>query len=220
MAYTDEDLIRISGIQKYLYCPRQWALSNVEWQWEDNYLTEGGNRVHKRAHDSDLHEKRGNLIVTRGLAVRSYEIGIIGKCDVVEFKKDESGVFLPQYGDYFKIEPVEYKRGIEKLEEYDRAQTVAQVMCLEEMLCCEIPSFSIYYASQHKREEYEMTEELRSLVRKSFSEMHVLAERGYTPKVKKSKKCNNCSLKNICLPEMFKTMNAKQYILRNLEEQE
>ena len=53
-----------------------------------------------------------------------------------------------------------------------------------------------------------------------FREMHQYSERGYTPRVRKSKACNSCSLKEICLPKLEKTISVSNYIARALEEDE
>ena len=45
-----------------------------------------------------------------------------------------------------------------------------------------------------------------------FCQMHQLYDKRYTPKVKWSKSCNACSLKDICLPKLGKTPNVKEYI--------
>lgn len=57
---------------------------------------------------------------------------------MVEFICDPLGVPLAgEEGTYLPF-PVEYKRGKPKRNDSDHAQLVAQVMCLEEMLVCEI----------------------------------------------------------------------------------
>ena len=60
----------------------------------------------------------------------------------------------------------------------------------------------------------EISERLINVV----NEMHRLYDRRYTPKVKKSKQCNACSLKEICLPKLSKTENVHSYIKKNLKE--
>ena len=57
-------------------------------------------------------------------------------------------------------------------------------MCLEEMLCCEIPRGALYYGEPRRRSEVEFTPELRQEVRTLIAEMHELYARGRTPRVK------------------------------------
>ena len=68
-----------------------------------------------------------------------------------------------------------------------------------------------------RREYVEITEALREECRRLLEEMHQLYARGYTPKVKKAKKCEACSLKEICLPKLERSRNVAQYISGYLE---
>lgn len=36
--YSEEDMLPLSGIQHYAFCPQQWALIHVEQLWSDNHL--------------------------------------------------------------------------------------------------------------------------------------------------------------------------------------
>lgn len=87
----DDDL-QISGIQHFNFCRRQWALIHVEQEWADNYFTIDGNILHERVDDPKFTEKRGNIIESRALPVRSEKYGLSGRCDMVEFHLSEDGV--------------------------------------------------------------------------------------------------------------------------------
>ena len=215
--YREEDFLMLSGIQHYAFCPRQWAMIHIEQQWEENYYTVDGKIMHTNAHDKEFTEKRGDIIITRGLAIHSRELGISGACDVVEFHKQEQGVFLSQYGGSYIPIPVEYKRGKPKEHQADELQLCAQAMCLEEMLVCEIPKGYLYYGETKKRQEVYFTKELREKVIEYFTKMHELFQKQYTPKVKKTKRCQSCSLKNLCLPVIEKTVSVKTYLKKNME---
>ena len=52
-----------------------------------------------------------------------------------------------------------------------------------------------------------------------LAEMHQYYERGYTPKVKATKSCNACSLKDLCLPRLMKTRKVSEYIKNALREE-
>ena len=62
------------------------------------------------------------------------------------------------------------------------------------------------------------TPELRDQVRSILAEMHELYRRGYTPKVKLSKSCNACSLKELCLPRLMKSRSVNAYLQAAMEE--
>jgi len=63
----------------------------------------------------------------------------------------------------------------------------------------------------------EITDALRDECRKLLEEMHQLYARGYTPRVKKTKKCEACSLREICLPKLESGKNVAQYISGHME---
>ena len=64
----------------------------------------------------------------------------------------------------------------------------------------------------------EINEELREKTQLILQEMHDLFRKGHTPKVKRTKSCNACSLKNICLPVLCGRKKASAYIDMHLEE--
>lgn len=90
-------------------------------------------------------------------------------------------------------------------------------MCLEEMLCCAIPEGALYYGETRRRLRISFTEELRQEVRDALKEMHELYRRGYTPKVKPTKACGACSLKELCLPKLMGRSSVAKYLADALE---
>ena len=71
--YDEQDLLQLSGLQHFSFYRRQWALIHVEKQWEENYRTVDGKFMHQKAHDRNASETRGDLLIIRGMSVRSYE---------------------------------------------------------------------------------------------------------------------------------------------------
>jgi len=194
-------------------------LIHIEQQWEENLRTVEGNLLHKNAHNSLMSEKRGDVIISRGLPIHSRILGISGECDVVEFhRNDEAGISLfGRVGKYLPI-PVEYKHGEPKKDDVDILQLTAQAICLEEMLCCEINTGYIFYEEIKHRVTVEITIELRKKTQELFLEMHQMYQLRYTPKVKRTKACNACSLKDLCLPMLNKNKSVKEYINQFVEE--
>ena len=139
-------------------------------------------------------------------------MGVSGECDVVEFHKVKDGISIAGREGSYSVIPVEYKRGKPKTDDSDILQVAAQALCLEEMLCCVIPYGYIYYGETRRRTKVEFTDEVREKVTSSFREMHKYYEQRYTPKVKTGKKCNACSLKDICLPVLNKKKTVAGYI--------
>ncbi len=216
--YTEDEYLMLSGIQHFIFCRRQWALIHIEQQWEENYRTADGQVMHRNVHDAGFHEKRGDLVISRAMAVSSQRLGISGECDAVEFRKDSSGIEIFGLEGRYSVTPVEYKRGQPKEDPCDKMQLAAQAMCLEEMLCCRIDTGFLYYGETRRRLKVEINEQLRQDTENALREMHELFRKRYTPKVKCSKACNACSLKNICLPVLCSQKSAKDHILSMLEE--
>lgn len=218
MEYSQDDYLMISGIQHFKFCRRQWALIHVEQQWAENEHTVVGELMHKKAHDPYLIEKRNDVLIVRALPVSSRSIGISGECDIVEFHKCDEGIKLIGHRGLYSVYPVEYKKGKPKESDEEKLQLAAQAMCLEEMFLTQIPEGALYYGETRRREVVEFTEEIRNQVKSIFEEMHGYYERKYTPKVKTTKACLGCSLKDICLPKLMKTGSVKAYVSKMLED--
>lgn len=210
--YAEEDFLMLSGIQHFAFCRRQWAMIHIEQQWEENYRTTAGELMHKRAHDESAFEKRGDLLIIRGLRVFSHELGMSGQCDVVEFHREKDGITLFDYEGKWKIVPVEYKHGSPKENNADELQLCAQAICLEDMFQTKIPEGFLYYGETKRRTQVLFSEELREKVFNICCEMHNLFQKGYTPKSKYTKQCHACSLENLCLPGLQKTVDVRMYI--------
>ena len=218
MEYSQDDYLMISGIQHFKFCRRQWALIHVEQQWAENEHTVIGELMHKKAHDPYLTEKRKDILVVRDLPVSSRSMGVSGECDIVEFHKCEDGVKLYGHRGTYSLYPIEYKKGKPKESNEDELQLIAQAMCLEEMFSTKIAEGAIFYGETRRRQPIVFTDELRDEVKKIFGEMHDYYDRNYTPKVKTSKGCVSCSLKDICMPKIDESGSVKSYINKMLGE--
>lgn len=210
--YAEEDYLMLSGIQHFAFCKRQWALIHIEQQWAENYRTTAGELMHKKAHDEGAVEKRGDLLIVRGMRIASRELGFSGQCDVVEFHRSEKGIDLFGYEGKWDPVPIEYKHGSPKENNADELQLCAQAVCLEEMFQTSIVEGFLYYGENRRRSRVEFTEELRSQTLEIAGKMHEMFRRGHTPGVKTSKRCKSCSLENLCLPRLQKNMDAGAYI--------
>ena len=219
MEYDEEDYLSIAGLQHFAFCRRQWALAYIEMQWDENLRTAEGHILHDNAHDPFFSEKRVDRIISRGMAVFSRKLGVNGVCDVVEFRSSPKGVELAgREGKWLPV-PVEYKRGRPKENDADSLQLCCQAMCLEEMLLCDrIPKAYLYYGETARRTAVLLDKTLREKVEALLTEMHELYTRKYTPRVKPGKSCNACSLKNLCLPRLYRTSSAAEYVRKRLEE--
>lgn len=213
MRYDEEELLPLSGVQHLVFCERQAALIHVERAWADNALTVEGSHRHNRVHDmAPRRERHGDLIVARGLALHSFELGLSGAADVVEFHLVTSskpaeegglprGVRLPGISGLWAPFPIEYKRGRPKAHQADEAQLCAQALCLEEMLGVCLPGGALFYGKEQRRVGVVFDPELRAFTQGTARRFHELVERGETPAAIKGEKCESCSLVALCIPE-------------------
>lgn len=208
MSYAEDELIAISALQHLSFCPRQCALIHVERIWRENMLTAQGRVMHEKAH-SGLSETRGDVRISRSVALRSLELGITGVADVVEFHRQPDGSSIPF--------PVEYKLGQPKVGNCDRVQLCAQAICLESMLDVAIPCGALFYGRNHRREQVAFTPELRAETAEMCSQVHALIAAGVTPAPVYSKRCKSCSLFDICMPKKI-LVGARAYIKRHIKE--
>ena len=218
MEYKEEDFLQLSGLQHFKFCRRRWALIHIENQWAENYRTIDGEILHQNAHDTQFQESRGDRFITRGVSIYSGELGVSGQCDVLEYHRGSAGIPLPGRDGLWQPYPVEYKRGEPREDTGDSLQLCGQAMCLETMLCCDIPEGALYYGEIRRRERVAFTPELRAQVRQMLAQMHDLYKKGYTPKVKPTKSCNACSMKELCLPKLMKNRSVSAYLKAAMEE--
>lgn len=211
------DYLMMSGLQHFNFCRRQWALIHIEQLWKENVLTAEGRYDHRVCHDESRTEKRNDLIIMRGMRVVSHSLGLSGTCDVVEFHTSEDGIELDKYIGKWKPVPVEYKHGKSKTIDADRLQLCAQGIALEEMLVCKIEYGFLFYNTTRQREQVLFSDDLRNTVRQMAREMKEYYDRGWTPSVKKSRKCRSCSLKDLCLPEIEQRRNVEAYIEKYIQ---
>ncbi len=216
--FNEDDFLMISGIQHFAFCRRQWALIHIEQQWKENLHTVEGAILHEKVHDFPGSEKRKDTIISRGMPIFSRSLGAYGVCDVVEFRESKNGIKLFGRESLYLPTPIEYKKGKPKENNADDLQLCAQAICLEEMMLCEISEGFLFYGEIKHRQSVLFDNTLRDSVKSIFKEMHNMYDCGYTPKVKITKSCRACSLKDICMPKLCKNLSAASYINKRLEE--
>lgn len=231
--YTEDDLLPLSALQHLTFCERQCALIHIEGLWAENRLTVEGGHLHRKA-DEGADESRGDLRIARGVPLRSLRLGLIGKADVVEFRRIEgaghpahselsqakSGVayrFGDRIGRWMPF-PVEYKRGRPKRDRCDEVQLCAQALCLEEMLQAAIPAGALFYGKTRRRFKVAFDATLRAETESAAARLHELIASGVTPRAMREPKCDNCSLLQVCLPDALASgRSARRYLDRAID---
>jgi CRISPR-associated exonuclease Cas4 len=198
--YSEEDLLPLSKLADFVFCPRRVAFHLLECVWEENVFTAEGQNLHKKTHTADT-ENRPGIRIVRGLRIHSYRLGLIGQADVVEFHRADTGIPLPEAEGLWLPFPVEYKRGIQKERREYEIQLCAQALCIEEMLKAEIPCGALYYGQSKRRMEIDLSPALRQQTEDVARQLHELIDGRVTPTAKYEKKCGACSLYNRCMPK-------------------
>ena len=183
-----KDIIAISALNQFIFCPRRCALMHVEGIWSDNEHTAKGTILHKNADDSGYETDKGVKLL-RALPLFSRKLGLSGKADIVEQRGKE-------------IIPVEYKKGKRRQFENDDIQLCAQGLCLEEMFQTEVKRGFIYHAASRRRREVLLDEILRNETIKTIEAVRQLLQTETIPAAELKPRCEGCSLYGICLPKL------------------
>lgn len=187
--FTERDVVNISLLNQCAYCPRRCGLIHVEGVFADNIHTSRGSAEHERV-DRIAHETlHTGARVEYALPVWSERLGLIGKCDVVEFWPDGT------------IYPIEYKHGPKRKWLNDDLQVAAQAMCLEEMFSCDVPRGAIFHVASHRRREVVFDVALRDAVVGTVNEILSMSESRSLPPPVNDRRCKECSMREICQPE-------------------
>ena len=200
--YSESDLLPLSALQHLLFCERQCALIHLEGLWAENSLTVEGRHMHEKVdepHSGDVH---GSARIARGLSMRCFRLGLVGKADVVEFHTaPESGAVLKEAPGRWTPFPVEYKRGKPKKDRCDEVQLCAQALCLEEIFGVPVPEGALFYGRTRRRFSVHFDDALRRETEGASIRLRNLIETAVTPKASREQKCEHCSLVELCLPD-------------------
>lgn len=136
--------------------------------------------------------------IERALPVWSDRLGLIGKCDVVEFQNDGTPY------------PVEYKHGSKgkaaDVAACDELQLAAQALCLEDMTGHVVQEGALYYASSKRRKVVRISDALRAAVEDAASAVRAMLSSQQLPAPLpanlRATRCKNCSLRERCQPEL------------------
>jgi CRISPR-associated exonuclease Cas4 len=197
MQNDQSDPVMISALEHYAYCPRQCALIHVEQVWSENIYTMRGHDVHERVHEDSSHEV-GGVRLERSLPIWCRRLNLTGRADMVEFHGN-----VPY--------PVEYKSGRHRKGNPEVLQLCAQAICLEEMFGVSIEKGALFWHGSRERREIIFTNAMRQQVETVTLKVAEMLEMRITPPPVNDKRCEGCSLKESCMPEVVadKGRNSK-----------
>jgi len=200
--FPDEEIVLISAIEHYAYCPRQYALIHLEQVFEENVFTLQGSAQHARADETTTTYAEG-MRVEHALPLWSETYGLLGKADVVEFH------------DAGPVTPVEYKHGAKRQRVHDDLQLCAQALCLEEMLGTTIAAGAVFYHGSQHRREVPFTPALRAATVEAVAAIRALARAGCMPSPVRDARCTHCSLLDVCQPELLTEAEQASRVVRS-----
>ena len=154
-----------------------------------------GTLLHNQA-DTPGYETDGDATLLPALPPLSKKHALVGKADIVEMRGKQPT-------------PVEYKKGRKKQWGNDDIQLCAQALCLEEMFNTTIDMGFIFHAASKRRREVFFDDKLRSETLQTIESVRQLLERGIIPPTVLEPKCDGCSLRKICMPELTSTGSFK-----------
>lgn len=212
--FSEEQLLPISALQHFAFCPRRAALIFTEGQWADNQFTAEGTILHERADDATQSQNLADVRIERAVGLCSYRHGLTGKADVIEFHKtDQEHVF--------QLHIIEYKRGKPKhrLDLPFQIQLCGQALCIEDMLGYSVTRASIFYGKARHRKEVDLSDTLRSTTLATIEAIHALVASQKTPLPDyQPRKCRRCSLFELCLPHAPRPVaTASRYLQQLLQ---
>jgi CRISPR-associated exonuclease Cas4 len=172
--WPEDDIVLISALEHWSYCPRQCALIHVEQTHEEGASREHGARS------------------VRGMTLWSDRLGLHGKADVVEFSDGSPPVPFP----------VEHKSGKGASGGHDTIQLCAQALCLEEMFGVAVPAGAVAYHGSHRRRAVAFDVALRERTLATIAAVRRgIADTSLPPAVNDAR-CPACSLFDACLPDL------------------
>ncbi len=185
-SWDDADLVLVSALEHWSYCPRQCALIHLDQVWDENLYTLRGRHAHEKVDVPDV-ELREGVRIERALPIWSDRLGLVGKADVVEFHGD-----TPY--------PVEYKHGGRRRHEHDDLQLCAQALCLEEMTGRPLTRGAIFHHGSRRRREVVFDADLRARTEAVIAEVRDMLRNRRMPPPVNDARCDNCSLRESCMP--------------------
>jgi CRISPR-associated exonuclease Cas4 len=199
-------------------------LIHVEGIFTENRFTLEGRHVHERVDDASTRTEEGYR-VARAMPLVSRRLGVYGVADVVEFhpvaslvgsdrRADRPDAARPADAPY----PVEYKRGRRLHRLADQVQLCAQAMALEEMFGCDIPEGALFYDKSKRRLTVTFDAGLRETTCRAAQEFHRLVRERVTPAPVNDDRCDDCSLRDWCLPAVVAAPARVDRYLRQLAE--
>lgn len=196
-----EDYLPLAYLNAWEYCPRRFYFEYVLGEMADNEHIVLGRHLHRNINEETVIQE-GETRIHQQQWVWSDRLGISGVIDAVEECHGQ-------------LVPVEYKKGRMAKHLSDYFQLCAAALCLEERLGCCIAHGEIFYHANRRRQRVIFTSELRQATEDAISAALLAVSQSIPAPINHAKKCQACSLQEICLPFEVKALRAAQLVIRD-----
>lgn len=190
-----EDYLPLAYLNAWEYCPRRFYLEYVLGEMEDNEHIIMGRHLHRNIDEEGIVQEGGTRIY-RHQWVWSDRLQVNGIIDAVE---ERDGHLIP----------VEYKKGHMGKHLSDHFQLCAAGLCLEERTGRAIAHGEIFYHANRRRQKVEFTRQLRAATEQAIQAAHEAVKQAMPTPIDHPKKCQACSLQEICLPFEVKQLRCE-----------
>lgn len=219
----NENTINIRDIQHFMYCPRRYALININRDWQENAFVVKANLMHNSVH-SGKHQYSNNKKVAKS-SIDIYndlpEYDLYGITDCIDFVKSKDGIEIIGLKGKYEVQIIEYKPTAPKdvaFHETDAIQVFAQKVCADYIWNCNSKAF-LYYSNTKKRIELPFDTDFQKYddkLKEIISHIHDIKNTHKIPKRQKGQKCSGCSLSNVCFSKE-KKYSVKQLVIEMKE---
>lgn len=178
--FTDEELVHVSALNEYVYCPRRYYYQRYYDVMGTPYELVDGRSKH------DHTQRRGGWIQERYL--RSESLGLHGKVDLLE---TNDGV----------LTPIERKRAESRnYYDSDQVQLAGYCMLLEDAIGEPVNVGYIYLFSTDTRHSIQISPQHREAVRSIVDRIRSMEVDTIPSIVDNRSKCEACSAREYCMP--------------------
>lgn len=181
-----ENYLPLAYLNAWEYCPRRFYLEYQLGEMEDNEHILIGRYLHRNIDEEGISQE-GDTLVHRHQWVWCDRLQVSGIIDAVE-ERDR------------QLIPLEYKKGKMANHLNDHFQLCAAALCLEERTGCSIAYGEIFYHTNRRRQKVTFTLQLREATEQAIAAAHMAAQGSMPQPIDHPKKCQACSLQEICLP--------------------
>lgn len=173
----ERDLINVSAINQYLYCPRRyWYIYFYDTIGENYQFKDGVKNHENKSHKGGWTEE---------IYLESIEIGLKGKIDILE---DE------------ELVPVERKRG-QQYYKNDVMQVAGYCYLLEECTGETVNTGIIYLHENDRRVRIPFDNVKKEEIGRIISDMKDVSAGDPPPFIDNPAKCEKCSCREYCMPQ-------------------